>query len=525
MLTRKKNKWLIVSLVLTLAASLALAGCSGNNNKSNAESSPSTDGNNASPSASDSAPPAEPKGDPVEISLYYPGTPQKDVGLVEKEANKYLEEKLNAHLKIVAIDFGDWDNKLNLSISAGKEMDIVFTAAWQKYAVNVGKGAFIPLNDLVAEYGKDINLEPAFWEGSQINGKNYGVPTNKELAATRGVLFRKDLVEKYNIDISGVKTWADLEPILKTIKEKEPGITPWYISNQGNGGSNGILDNLDWDYLGDASVPGVIKKIGTDTKILNAVETPEFMDAAKLVRKFFKMGLINSDAATTNVKPNEKAKTGKVFLWTDGLKPGKAEEEAIQVGFPLAQIEFTKPTITTGDASGAMLAISKTSKHPELAMQIINLLHSDKYFNNLINYGIEGTHYVKTDKENIIDLPPGADPAKIGYKPGAQWELGNQYLNYLYKTEDPDKWKKFQEFNAAGIKSPGLGFTFDNTNVLNEIGAVTTVSTQYFTALSSGSVDPEAVIPKYLAALKDAGVDKIIKEKQEQFDKFLASKK
>ena len=73
-------------------------------------------------------------------------------------------------------------------------------------------------------------LDPAFLEGSKINGKNYGIPTNKELAATRGVVYRKDLVENIKLDVSKVKTWADLEPLLKVIKEKEPGITPFSMS-------------------------------------------------------------------------------------------------------------------------------------------------------------------------------------------------------------------------------------------------------------------------------------------------------
>lgn len=324
------------------------------------------------------------------------------------------------------------------------------------------------------------------------------------------------------MDITKVKTWADLEPLLKTIKEKEPGITPWYISNIGNGGSNGILDNLDWDYLGDAAVPGVIHKIGKETKVLNAIETPEFKEGAKLIRSYYQAGYINKDAATTQVKPNEQAKTGKVFLWTDGLKPGKDKEEEVGVGYPLVQIDLTTPTITTGDASGAMLAISKTSKHPEKAMEVINLLHSDAYFNNLINYGIEGKHYVKTSTPGIIDNPPNVDPKTIPYKPGAQWQLGNQFLNYLYKNEDPKKWDKFREFNSRGVKSPALGFAFNSDPVNNEIAACTNAAVQYYVPLSAGAVDPDDAIPKYADKLKACGVDKIIAEKQKQLDAFLA---
>ncbi|WKL01092.1 hypothetical protein Q0F98_30500 [Paenibacillus amylolyticus] len=63
-------------------------------------------------------------------------------------------------------------------------------------------------------------------------------------------MVRKDLADKYKLDLTAVKTWADLEPLLKTIKENEPAITPFYMSNT-NG--NGLLENLDWDYLSDAS--------------------------------------------------------------------------------------------------------------------------------------------------------------------------------------------------------------------------------------------------------------------------------
>ena len=42
--------------------------------------------------------------------------------------------------------------------------------------------------------------------------------------------------------------------------------------------------------------------------------------------------------------------------------------------YKLGQIDLTVPTITTGDASGAMLAISKSSKNPDKAMQVIGLV-------------------------------------------------------------------------------------------------------------------------------------------------------
>lgn len=510
---RLLRRKLSVTLGIITIFALLLSACAGGGKTATPENEPKSGGDTEVKSEKS-----------YEVSLYYPGTPQKDVAKVEAEINKYMEPKIGATLKINAIDWGQWDNKLNLMISSGEKSDIIFTAAWQNYTVNVAKGAFLPLNDLLEKAGKDIvqNLDPAFLEGSKVDGKNYGVPTNKELAATRGVLVRKDLLDKYKLDITSVTTWADLEPLLKTIKENEPGITPFYMSNSTG---NGLLDNLDWDYLGDASVPGVIRKIGSDTTVLNEVETPEFKEAAALARKWFEAGYINSDSATSTVFPKDQAKAGKAFMWTDGMKPGKDKEEEGYVGFPLAQIELTQPTITTGDASGAMLAISRTSQNPEKAMEVINLLHSDRYVNNLLNFGIEGEHYVRKEgSDHIISLPEGIDPNNRTYNPGAQWQLGNQFLNDLWDNEDPQKWEKFKEFNARGVKSPALGFTFNSQSVKNEIAAVNNVNKQFKPALTSGAVNPDEMLPKYAEKLKAAGIDKIIAEKQKQLDAFLANK-
>jgi putative aldouronate transport system substrate-binding protein len=514
-----KKRFGLISLVLLLSLSIVAAGCAKKATETTTETPKATEAAAPTAAAGETAKPDEKT---VEISIMYPGTQQKDVALVEAEANKYLKDKINVTLKLNAVDWGQWDNKLNLMIASGEPSDIIFTAAWQRYAINVAKGAFLEIGPLVDKNAPEIRteLDPAFLEGSKINGKNYGIPTNKELAATRGVVYRQDLVDKYQLDVSKVKTWADLEPLLKVIKEKESNITPFFMMSTGNG----VFDGLDWDALGDGAIPGVISKTGTSTKILNQLETPEYLAVMKLTRSWFKAGYINKDAATSTVTVADQAKAGKVFMWAEGLKPGKAAELEGYVGFKLGQIDLTVPTITTGDASGAMLAISKSSKNPDKAMQVIGLLHSDKFLNNLINYGIEGTHYVKKS-DNIIEVAPGIDPKNHPYNPGAQWELGNQFLNYLMSNENPKKWDLFKEFNAKGVKSPGLGFSFDAEPVKSEIAAVTNVGKQYEAAIRTGSVEPEAKIAEFLVKQKAAGVDKIITEKQKQFDAFLAAKK
>jgi len=81
-----------------------------------------------------------------------------------------------------------------------------------------------------------------------------------------------------------------------------------------------------------------------------------------------------------------------------------------------------------------------------------------------------------------------------------------------------------QEFNASGIESKALGFIFDNSEYTNQVSALSNVVKQYSGALYSGSGDPEELIPQFLEALDDAGINDVIAAKQEQLDAFLADK-
>ena len=58
----------------------------------------------------------------------------------------------------------------------------------------------------------------------------------------------------------------------------------------------------------------------------------------------------------------------------------------------------------------------------------------------------------------------------------------------------------------------------------DQVSALNNVISQYNGALSSGSGDPEELLPQFLEALDDAGIDDVIAAKQEQLDAFLAEK-
>lgn len=496
-------------------ASMALTGCSGGDAAADASATP------AESTAADAGTTTAPT-EKVDILWYAAGasTPE-DMPKVLEEANKYLEEKgIPANLKIEMYDFGTYPDKLQTAISSGEEFDICFTCNWcNDYFTQARKGAYIALNDdqkMLETYAPKTKelLGDEFLAGSQIDGINYAIPANKEKAHQWGFLILKQYADKYNMDFSNVKSLADMEPFFQTIKDNEPGI---YAFESLTGESAFRL--LDFDRIGGENYPGVVYNDTKDFKVFNELEAPESKEFFELMNKFYKAGYIKEDADTiTDYTQDQKA--GKMFCATRSLKPGKNLEEGKSMNQEYLQVEITAPVMSNRETTGSMQAISSTSKHPDVALQVLELFNTDAYFNNLINFGIEGEHYVKAEgKDNVIEAGPSQDK----YNLYLGWAFGNQFLNYLTPVESPTKWEDFEKFNDEATVTNTFGFVFNTDNVQTEIAQCANVWKQYVPGLETGKLDPNEMLPVAIEAMKAAGSDKIIEEKQAQLDAWVAA--
>lgn len=480
----KFKKIMALAMGAIISSSLILTGCSKSNSTSKEET----------------------NSKPVELVWYTIGGPQKDTEKVQEEINKYLKEKINATIKIKQVDWGDYNQKMQVVINSGEEYDIAFTCSWANdYLTNARKGAFVALDELLDKYGKEIKaaIDPNFWEGAKIDGKVYAIPANKELGVAPLWVFTKEYVDKYNIDMSKIKTLEDLEPYLKVIKEKEPGVTPFYIVKD-------YSAQLPFDKIVD---PVAVSLKNNDLKVVNIFETEEMKQTLNTMHKYYKAGYINKDAATAK---DDKA-VKRLVTKGDG-QPYADILWSKDLGYQVVSTPIVPPYITNGSTTGSMQAISVTSKNPERAMQFLNLLNTDKYLRNLINYGIEGTHYQKVNDEQIKILPDQKN-YQMPY-----FSLGNLFITYTLENEPKTKWEEFKKFNADSSKSPALGFKFDPTPVNTEVAGLRNVLDEFGASLYSGTVDPNEYLPKINAKLKSIGIDKVIAEMQKQLDAWKAKK-
>lgn len=488
----KKLSLLVTSVVLT---SSLLAGC-----------------------ASKTSNPSSANGDtktlsPYVLDWYFIGNgPQPDNEKVEKEADKLLTD-INVQLKIHCFDWGSYPQKMQTLLATNDKVDLLMTAGgWGSlYFENVRKNALVDITDLAPKYAPHAVeiLKGGFWEYSRAEGKNYALPVNKEKAAQMGFDFKKDLVDKYQFDISKVNSLDDLEPMLKTLKEKEPDIYPI----EANTAIPAFL-TMDDDSLAGGLVN--LPHNSTDNTYVATVDNPNYIKIVNTMRKYYQAGYIKKDAATVkDVTPDRKA--GKNFVLFDSLKPGKDEEVSLATGVKYVQKTIGTPIIRTSDSNGCMMGIAKAAKDPARVLMFMDKMYTDEKLINLIDYGIEGVHYVKKGA-NTIDFAPETDNGKkSGYNPGTPWMFGNQFKSYIFASEDPNKWQKFEEFNKAAKPLVSAGFTFNDESVKNEVAACTNVDKEFSFALNTGSVDPDTTLPKYREKLKAAGLDKIVAEVNKQY--------
>ena len=117
-------------------------------------------------------------------------------------------------------------------------------------------------------------------------------------------------------------------------------------------------------------------------------------------------------------------------------------------------------------------------------------------------------------------------PSNSQYTPSTDWEFGNQFNGYYTdKTEaQANVWQTSKALNQQAPVSVAMGFAFDPTNVKTQVAQVGAAITQYVAPVSKGLVDPTTGVSQFLSALKQAGIDDIVKETQKQLDSWKKSK-
>lgn len=462
----------------------------------------------------------------VKMAFMTFGTPPRDVQMVEDAINKVTLAKINEKVKLMPIGAGAFQQQLNLMLSGSEQLDLlsVFVTSFSQF---VNRGQIIPLDKYLANEGKGIvsavgkdNLA-----AGKVNGKIYAVTNLRDLAAGYGFAMRKDIADKYKINPKNIKSLSDLTKVFAVIKKNEPGMYPIVPSTVGSsilgpfGTGNDVTDQLTDGY-------GVLMLKDKSFKVTDWFESKEYADRVNLARSWNQAGYVLPDASTNQESQNALVKAGKGFGYITTTKPGIVSQESRNSGTDMEVADLGAVNASTSNVQIIQWGVAKNSKDPAKAVKMLNLFYTDSTVANLLAYGVEGKHYVKTSTSNVIDYPKGVDASSETYQIGVQWEFPNQFLTYVWKGDSPTIWKDMEVFNKTAIRSRAFGFSFASDSVKTEESSLANVTNQYRLALENGIVDPAKVLPEFISKLKSAGLSKVMAEKQKQLNTwFIANSK
>jgi putative aldouronate transport system substrate-binding protein len=461
---------------------------------------------------------------PVELRYTYPGVVPKDVAKIQDAINAYIKPKINATIKLEPIDWGAFDQKMNLGFAAGERCDLVFTAPWiNDFYRNSRQGNFATLDTLLPKYAPRLyrSMSKAVWETAKVNGKISAVINQQNFANRAGLFLRRDLVSKYKLDTSKIGSIDDIADFLMAVKKGEPGITPLLSDDQFYGTL--IAEKLlDLDTI---SVLGAVGHNDKAAKIFSPYDTPQYKRLLEVQRKFYQSGFY-----TTNPLSGSDAisamKDGKYAGFVHFIKPGGASERKAQFGFDFIEIPLAKAILTTGSVTATLNAVCQSSPNPERSLMFLELLNTDRTVYNLLAKGIEGQHWAWADRsKRLIGFPQGVTAESSGYNPNTDWMFGNQFNAYYVTPSQIGAWESSRRSNQSATPSVLLGFVFDPTAVKTEIAQISAVLKEKASPLERGNADVDKGLTELQAALKQAGQDRLIAEEQRQVNAWLASKK
>lgn len=514
----KRSRFLALLVTVVMVVSM-LSACGGSSSKDNNDTADNGSTDSGSSTSSNSE-------EPYTVVMGYIGDSQAEETKIEDAINAIIEPELNAKIDLRAFSWGSYQQELQLILSGDEKLDIIPNVI-TNVAGYVSNGQLIDLTNLIEQYGTNIKsvLDKDFINCPKIGDFTYGVTTMRENITWEGVMMRADILQELGYTVednvcTDITNLDQLAELYAKVKAAYPDMT--MLASVANG--TPLFRWEIFDALTDGF--GVLMDYGQSTKVVNLYETEEFKEFANTLYDWNQLGYLSQDAATTTETTVNQVKAGTAFSYFNPLKAGAVEQDELNTGYDLATAPLMGDAYITSYAIDFLtLGIARNSQNPEKAFQVLDYIYGSADVMNLINWGIEGTHYKVIDEANdVITYADGVTADTTGYLLNQGWQLPNQEISHVWEGESSSKWDLQREYIASAKRSLALGFSYDSTVVSNQLTAINNVKNQYYDAIGTGSINPADIIDEFNQALYDAGLQDVIDAKQTQLDAWLASK-
>ena len=550
-----KKRTICLLLAMIMVLSIVLAGCSKTAETPAADETPATTepvettDNTETPEAPEET--AEPALEQKTIQLMITGAgKQANSDKVWAAFNEQLQQYVpNTTVEFIDVSFDEYSEKFSQVLASGEGVDLAWTGWLINKPQNIADGNLMPLDDLLAEYGQGIvdilGENVVEIHRNAADGKLYYLPSWQGLCGER----RGWLVVTEIAELAG-DTW---------IEDTEAALNKWRNNySEGTEAFQAVLDQatkylaaakeagklgagintgrvFGWSmYNGTRSNPGVGgSEIGIPFEdntftVIDGVASEHYKLYAKTMADWYKEGYIRSDimsvdtSTLTMPKNGEITDTTYVFSCDPYLTEADQDAATADAGMDMTYlpVEENASLILGGDTS---YAIPYCADEPERAMMVLNAIYSQPDLYNTLIYGIEGEDYTKNADGTITTSYVGASPTADDSYGIQRWIIGSCKNALINNGTDPNYYADLEALEETARVNPFLNFTFDRTNVEGICASILNVYYEYGPQLDNGVAGDnwEELYNNYMAARKDAGIEELVTEFQNQINAYI----
>lgn len=442
---------------------------------------------------------------------------QTDIDSVALAINDYIEDKIGVTVEFTLLDAASYSQQVSLALSSGEEYDIIWfnTDEFNKYA---NTGALQPLDESVEKYGQDFLkcFSEKELEANKVDGQLLCMKNVCDKGSQYAFYMDKEIADKYGIKAENIHTIEDCTEALKIVHENEPQLYTIVPYVPGNGVMNGYVSSF-YDRLTTVGVGYMFD----DEELTPAYvyETDEYKEAVTLAHEWYKAGYIPKDVGTITERATELVGADKAFSFIGTYNPATLAQNSSAAGKEMICAVIAGDGYKTSSFLRGGFGVPFSSKKVDAAVKFLNLTYSDSYVINLLDYGIEGTHYIKNE-DGLFSYPQGSDSSSTGYHMSIQSVWGNEFIAGVWEDNDPQIWEKLSEFNDSLLEARSLGLVIDTSNVKTQVSALANVVTQYAVPLENGELDTETGLNEFNEKLHAIGIEDVYNEVAAQMEAF-----
>ncbi|WP_164821423.1 extracellular solute-binding protein [Paenibacillus koleovorans] len=443
-----------LTLALALAVTATTAACGAKT------------GTDVQPSGTAASDPVKPVVPVKQVQLKNGTTYSRNDSAQEKRMHDLIQEKTGVDMDVQFSAAGQFDNKMNLMLSSGDQLDVIPFVSPEK-AIDLYKNdAIVSLDELIEKYGANLkkNIDPQAWPRATFQGKIIGIPNETAITTPTTLMIRTDWLKALNLPMP--VTIAEFENVLEAFKNKDPdknGVNDTYaLSIRGDFSS--LEKALAPFFLPQGMNPTLDEKTGL-------LMPPELLSGykdmmTKLV-EWNKLGYIWPDVLLSNsAKQIELMTQNKVGVLAGTFSGTLDSEEILVKTVPEVMYE---PLLLKGNGINkipkipvtlSLTVVTKRNKNPEAAVKFLDYLATPEGYTAAL-YGLEGENYTKTSDgyfeflgEDKVDHKKAPYYGKfytitINFKNLLQWPL--KTFSNRRMAENKAKMEKLPSFDPIDI--------------------------------------------------------------------------